>query len=104
LPEGDWRLLLTAILDDLARDIAPGSIAARFHNALAVWAGSVIRQQPFLDVVLGGGCFQNRLLAERTIEEILSTGRRSYLPSLVPPGDGGLAVGQLAVGLARFKK
>ena len=56
---------------------------------------------PHRDVVLSGGCFQNRLLAERTAEEIGAAGRRVHLHGQVPPGDGGLAAGQLAVALAR---
>ena len=52
------------------------------------------------DVVLGGGCFQNRLLTERTIEAIRETGARVYGPGSIPPGDGGLAAGQLAVAMS----
>jgi hydrogenase maturation protein HypF len=56
---------------------------------------------PHEDVVLSGGCFQNRFLAERTLEALEASGRRVYLHGQIPPGDGGLAVGQLAVALAR---
>ena len=59
------------------------------------WPGNRIR-----DVVLGGGCFQNRLLTERTIEAIRETGARVHGPGSIPPGDGGLAAGQLAVAMS----
>ncbi len=97
LARGDWRPLLEAVLADLDRDVAPGLIAGRFHNALAQWAAAVAAAEGLSDVLLSGGCFQNRLLAERTREALQN--RRIYLHGLVPPGDGGLAAGQLAVAL-----
>jgi hydrogenase maturation protein HypF len=97
IPSGDWRPMLSAILADCASGVEPGVIAARFHNALAQWAAVVASCQPLHDVVLSGGCFQNRLLTERTLEALALVNRRVYLPGKVPPGDGGLAVGQLAV-------
>jgi hydrogenase maturation protein HypF len=103
-PRGDWRPLLSAVLADLARDIEVGIIAARFHNALARWAADVAVQHPRLDVVLSGGCFQNRLLTERTLEALGALERRVFVHSQVPPGDGGLAVGQLAVALALTRR
>jgi hydrogenase maturation protein HypF len=51
-------------------------------------------------VVLSGGCFQNATLLTRTRQALEAAGRRVYCHGLVPPGDGGLAVGQLAVALA----
>ena len=52
------------------------------------------------DVVVGGGCFHNALLTMRVHAAVERVGRRFHAPSQVPPGDGGLAVGQLAVALA----
>jgi hydrogenase maturation protein HypF len=97
---GDWRPLVARLRDDLARDADPAGIAARLHNALARWAADVAATQPVADVVLTGGCFQNRCLAERVREEIAGRGRRVHLHGLVPPNDGGLAAGQLAIALA----
>jgi len=102
LPGSDWRPLLAALLGDLARDVPPGIVAARFHNGLATWAAEVAASQPLADVVLVGGCFQNRLLCERTADGMRSLGRRVHTPGLVPPGDGGLAVGQLAVAMRLY--
>jgi len=98
IPRGDWRPLLAAVLTDLTADLAPGRIAARVHNSLARWAAEVVGQFPSRPVVLGGGCFQNRLLAERTLTMINAP---TFFPSSIPPGDGGLAAGQLAVALQR---
>jgi hydrogenase maturation protein HypF len=100
VPRGDWRPMLSAILADLASGFAPGIVAARFHNALAQWAAAVVAGQPLDEVVLSGGCFQNRFLTERTLAALSRVNRRVYLQSQIPPGDGGLAVGQLAVAMA----
>jgi hydrogenase maturation protein HypF len=96
---GDWRPMLSAVLADLASDVEAGVVAARFHNALAQWAAAVASRQPLREVVLSGGCFQNRLLAERTLEALARVNCRGYLHNQIPPGDGGLAVGQLAVAM-----
>jgi hydrogenase maturation protein HypF len=100
LPRGDWKPMLSAILADLASNVEAGVIAARFHNALAQWAAAVASRQPLREVVLSGGCFQNRLLAERTLEALARVNCQGYMHRQVPPGDGGLSVGQLAVAMA----
>jgi len=97
---GDWRPLLSELLTDLDRDTDVGIIAGRFHNSLARWAHDLVAQQPHLDVILSGGCFQNKLLTERTMHELGKLNRSIYLPRQIPIGDGGLAAGQLAVALA----
>src|SRR5207249_5219093 len=86
---GDWRPMLSAILDDLRRGTGPDVLAARFHNTLAQWAAAIARTEPVGDVVLSGGCFQNRLLAERTLEAVQAVGRRRPLHGLLPAGDRG---------------
>jgi hydrogenase maturation protein HypF len=100
LPRGDWRPMLSAILADLASGMEAGVIAARFHNTLAHWAAAVASHQPIREIVLSGGCFQNRFLTERTVEALDRVNCKSYLHSQVPPGDGGLAAGQLAIAIA----
>jgi hydrogenase maturation protein HypF len=96
----DWRPLIVGVLNDLKRDRATGIIAARFHNALVEWATQVATAEPCPAVVLSGGCFQNRWLAVRLREALERLGRRVFSHGLIPPGDGGLAAGQLAIGAA----
>ena len=55
---------------------------------------------PGLPVVLSGGCFGNAELLARVRRALEAPGRRVFSHGLVPPGDGGLAVSQLAVALA----
>lgn len=99
LPRGDWRPLVCRLLQDI-KEGAPASVcAARFHNALARWTAAVIAGHPERDVVLGGGCFQNALLTQRVSRAIECLGKKVHRPGLIPPGDGGLAAGQLGVAL-----
>ena len=48
-------------------------------------------------VVLTGGCFQNTLLTRRVRQRLLEGGYRVYMHQRVPPGDGGIALGQIFV-------
>jgi hydrogenase maturation protein HypF len=98
--EIDPRPMVRGVVDDLAAGRSPATISARFHNTLAAAAGEVTRAvreaRGDLPVVLTGGCFQNALLAERIAGE-LSGGPPVFLHHEVPPGDGGLALGQAMV-------
>jgi hydrogenase maturation protein HypF len=79
----------------LKRGCPPGLISAYFHNGLAQAAFEVARWAGQETVVLSGGCFLNRRLAERTEWLLEQAGFRVLTHRLVPPGDGGLAVGQV---------
>lgn len=96
----DWQPMLRAILADLHAGTSVATISGRFHNTLARWAvqwckgASPSAAREPLDVVLCGGCFQNALLAQRVFDELCRAGFRVHLPREIPPGDGGIALGQ----------
>lgn len=99
----------------LASDIAKrylsgedrGALAYEFHTALSqmiTLACEEIRTQRGLETVaLSGGVFQNRLLVSMTKERLEAKGFKVLLHSLVPPNDGGIALGQ-AVYAKYYKK
>ena len=93
----DWEPMLRAILADCAAGVAIGRVSARFHNALAELAAGVARRWGGRCVALTGGCFQNALLARRVWDKLREAGFQVYLPSQVPPGDGGIALGQALI-------
>ena len=69
-------------------------------------AGAVqaAREQTGLPAVaLSGGVFQNRLLLELTVELLEQMKFRVLTHHLVPPNDGGIALGQAVYGLKRLK-
>jgi hydrogenase maturation protein HypF len=75
-------------------------VSAKFHNTLASATAELVRATARthgrLPVGLTGGCFQNARLAESLLQE-LHRGFTVYLHRLVPPGDGGIALGQAVV-------
>ena len=102
----DARATIRAVAHDLDHGIDVARVAARFHNTLAaatVHACELAAGRCGTDtVVLSGGVFQNRLLFERTAALLQADGLRVLAPTLLPPNDGGIAYGQLAVVSARI--
>jgi hydrogenase maturation protein HypF len=109
-PDGlmlDPRPMLGEVLEDLQAGAPVGTIASRFHAAVA---GATVRAcvraaaQAGLDtVVLSGGVFQNRYLLESCLAGLREHGLRALVPELLPIGDGGIAFGQVAVAAARLR-
>ena len=100
--ELDWRPLVAAVVADRAAGVHPGTIAMRFHRALAAAVERICARFPRLPVVLGGGSFQNRVLVELIAADWPRVTQPLGLPGRIPPNDGGLAAGQLASALARI--
>jgi hydrogenase maturation protein HypF len=101
----DPRATVRAISADLDTGAEPAAIGARFHAALAAAtaeACALVARRRGIDLaVLSGGVFQNRLLVERTAELLTSAGLRVLVPQLLPPNDGGISYGQVAVACAQ---
>ena len=90
----DWGPALRAILADRGAGLPAAEIAAAFHHGLAEAIAGTAAHVDAGCVVLTGGCFQNRLLTEYAVSALEQAGRRAYWHQRVPPGDGGLALGQ----------
>jgi hydrogenase maturation protein HypF len=102
----DARPLIRGLTADLAEGVNVGTVAARFHNALAAataGACALAAERRGTDtVVLSGGVFQNRRLLGQTASLLADGGLRVLTPVRLPPNDGGIAYGQLAVAAARL--
>ena len=94
-PEVRLDAMLQGMLEDRH---SPVLVASRLHATLAAMVAALARRQDASQVVLSGGCFANKMLAEGCLERLDAASVRGLLPRRVPPGDGGLALGQLAVG------
>jgi len=92
------------VLNDLRRAVDRGVIAARFHNALVEAIVTVATYVGAPLVALTGGCFLNRLLMERAHQRLSDCGFEVLLHRQVPPGDGGISLGQIAVAAARLRR
>jgi hydrogenase maturation protein HypF len=116
----NWQPMLVSILDDQEKDpnskspriggfrgrvqsaTEPiqhpnpiGEIAAKFHNTLVEMIVAIAHEVGIAEVVLTGGCFQNRYLLEQAIRRLRAEGFVPFWHHQIPPNDGGLAVGQI---------
>jgi len=104
-PSPMWK----ALLEDLAQQSAIARIAARFHFGLAKGIRDMIARlrergaagASVDTIVLSGGCFQNKLLFEEVVRLVELDGLNCLSHAKVPTNDGGLALGQAAIGAAR---
>jgi hydrogenase maturation protein HypF len=96
----DWQPLLQAILRDLKAGISRGAIAMKFHRTLASSIIAVQKLFPDYPICLGGGVFQNRILLDLILSHRDRIGTDLGLGVDIPMNDGGIAAGQLAIGLA----
>jgi hydrogenase maturation protein HypF len=94
--------LVRAVVDDVRRGAGPARVAACFHAgvaALVVELAGRARDATGLDVVaLGGGVFANALLLDTSVRQLEERGFTVLRPRLLPPNDGGIALGQVLVG------
>jgi len=91
----DWQPMIRGLLKDFLDGVVPGRIASRFQNTLADIILSVGKQIGEKNIVLTGGCFQNRYLTEKTISRLESADFKPYRHRRIPPNDGGIALGQI---------
>jgi hydrogenase maturation protein HypF len=99
-----FQLDPSPLLEELARQAArpgfrPGPAALRFHRAMAAaslaGAREMLRSTGLRELVLSGGVFQNTLLLGLLVPALREEGFNVYTHRALPPGDGGLAVGQV---------
>jgi hydrogenase maturation protein HypF len=91
----DWEPVVLEILRDSSAGVSAANIARRFHETLAAAMVLVAQSVGIENVVLTGGCFQNKLLTELAVERLRAAGYRPYWHQRVPPNDGGIALGQV---------
>ncbi|MBI5445860.1 MAG: carbamoyltransferase HypF [Deltaproteobacteria bacterium] len=99
--EVDFRPMLAGLVRDLAGGTPAAELARRFHDTLAGAVGEacqILREGTGLGrVALSGGVFQNRLLTEGVLRLLAARGFQVFTQRLVPPNDGGLALGQAVI-------
>ena len=100
----DWRPVVAAIVGDALAGTPTPEIAAGFHRAVARMIDDVRRRiAPAAPAVgLTGGVFQNALLVEHALGQLRAAGCDALLHHLVPPNDGGLALGQAVLARDRL--
>ncbi len=98
--EIDAAPVVAAVAADVLAGGAIGPIAAGFHLAVARMTADVVSAawRPGAPVALTGGVFQNVVLLRLTRAELGARGFDVLTHRLVPPNDGGLALGQVIAG------
>ena len=102
----DTRPLIRAVARDAGGGVDARVIARRFHSTLVEVIAAVcihVRAESGLDrVALSGGVFLNALLTHEVSTRLARDGFRVFRHRLVPPNDGGLSLGQVAIAAARI--
>lgn len=97
----DFAPMIRALVDDVANGADRAEMAGKFHGTIASAVAEVcgrIRVNTGVDrVALSGGVFQNKLLSERVHDLLAGSGFKVFVQRLVPPNDGGLALGQAII-------
>lgn len=104
----DAAELVRCVVHDLDAGVDRAVVARRFHISIAEFVVAVATQlaeQTGLDTVaLSGGVFQNRLLVELLLPRLSNAGLQVLRQQLIPPNDGGISLGQVAIGRAALAR
>jgi len=108
-PEG-WVIDTLPVIRGVVADVEAGrpraEISARFHATVAAMLAAAARrarsETGLSRVALGGGCFANDRLVRTLAPQLEADGFEVYVHRDVPPGDGGVALGQAYVAAARI--
>ena len=92
----DWEPMILQIISDLVNKVSKADISSRFHNTLVEIIIRTVQLYKQDKIVLTGGCFQNKYLLEKAVNKLQNAGFHPYWHRLIPPNDGGLALGQAA--------
>ncbi|HSW46151.1 MAG TPA: carbamoyltransferase HypF [Phycisphaerae bacterium] len=94
----DVRPMLVEIIKQRLAGRATPELARAFHETIATMLSEATvraaRRTMLNSVVLSGGCMLNDLLGTRLCELLTSAGLQVFEHQQVPPGDGGISLGQ----------
>ena len=100
----EFSPLIEAVVADLMSGQELSVVSSAFHRWVADVTAAVAHQARAATglraVALSGGVFQNRRLVELLVPELQQAGFKVLRHRQVPPNDGGIALGQAAVGRA----
>ena len=99
-----WHGLVRDVVADVRAGVPAAAIARGFHDAVARMIAEVARAvapEARLAVGFTGGVFQNATLVEAAFAALAAAGHEPFCHRIVPPNDGGLALGQALVARSR---
>ncbi len=96
-PMSIWGEMLT----DMEKGLPKSMISRKFHLTMAdLFIAALIQARSdcgLNKVVLSGGVFHNQIILMELTMKLLARGFEVYQHQLVPPGDGGIALGQAII-------
>jgi hydrogenase maturation protein HypF len=97
--------LVRAAAEDVRGGVPAGVVAARFHAGLAAALIALVQGAGGpATVALSGGVLQNALLHGLLVDGLSARGFEVLTHTRVPPNDGGISLGQVAVAAARDRR
>ena len=102
------ELLVEALAETFLTGADPGLLSFWFHERLAEMVRAVSLQageQTGLNTAaLSGGVYQNQLLVRLSCEKLRKEGFQVLTHSLLPPNDGGIALGQAVAAMRKINQ
>ena len=93
--------LIRQVVLDMLEGVEIGVISSKFNSAVAeliLQLSTSMRERERINkVALSGGCFQNVALLRTAVRLLSESGFEIITHGVVPPNDGGLALGQAAI-------
>jgi hydrogenase maturation protein HypF len=96
---------LEQAVDDFLHGSSLATVSGRFHSTIAAITARLsalaAEKSGTQTVCLTGGCFQNALLLEMTVEKLKAKGLQPMVHRMIPPNDEAISYGQLVIAGAR---
>ena len=99
----DWEPVIHQILAEKSNKISLNLMSVKFHNGLVKAIMEIAERVGEKQVLLSGGCFQNRYLLEKTVKELQKYDFKVYFQKNIPPNDGGISLGQIYFKLSGYE-
>ena len=105
-PGTDAADVIRAVVADIEAGVDRSIVAYRFHRGVADFVVSTCLQLQSTSgleaVALSGGVFQNKLLVDLLVPMLEDQNFTVLRQTQVPPNDGGISLGQVAIGRAHL--
>ncbi len=103
----DPKKVIESIVEDIKKGKANEYISIKFHIGLAemiVDVSNLLREETGINkVCLSGGVFQNMILREEATKRLKKQRFEVYNHKKLPPNDGGISAGQVAIAMKIMK-